>query len=207
MNDTLEAIKDLVAGMVRMVKGQQKQSEKVDVLVNETKNVGKIIEKGFEKQAEALKVSANVREPKEIPVNVKTEVEVKEPEWLKKLEPDATIGERILSALDAVRRKIGESGFDAIGSKPQDAIPVILSDGREFYKAHGGGGGSSSAIPYPSINEEAPTTDRKNNPNFTLSYTGDNLTQVDMVIDLVTYRKTLTYTGSQLTAVSKWIEQ
>lgn len=208
MNDAVEILKDILEGMVRMVKGQKKQSEKIEDLTQATNKAWKELEKKSQTEREAMRKVLNDIEFKHAPLEIKTQVELEEPQWLKKLEPDQTIGERVLAALDLVRRKIGESGFDAIGKKPKDAIPVILSDGREFYKALGGsGGGNSSAVPYPSINEEPPNTDRKNNPNFALSYTGDNLTQVDMVIDSVTYRKTLTYTGSQLTAVSKWVQQ
>ena len=56
-----------------------------------------------------------------------------------------------------------------------------------------------------------PTTS-SDNPNFSLTFTGDNLTQVDMVVDgprgtPVTYRKLLVYSGSKLSTVSKWVLQ
>ena len=43
------------------------------------------------------------------------------------------------------------------------------------------------------------------NPSFVLSYTGSNLTTVEMVISGTTYTKTLGYDGSDnLTTVSVW---
>lgn len=53
---------------------------------------------------------------------------------------------------------------------------------------------------------QAAPVDRSNSA-FALSYTGDNLTQVDMTVESVVYRKTLTYSGSTLTGVSAWVEQ
>lgn len=55
-------------------------------------------------------------------------------------------------------------------------------------------------------------TSSSDNPNFSLTFTGDDLTQVDMVVDgpkgtEVTYRKTLTYSGDNLSTVSKWVLQ
>ena len=45
------------------------------------------------------------------------------------------------------------------------------------------------------------------NPSLSLSYNGsDQLTQVDKVINGITYRKTLTWTGTTLTAVSAWVQ-
>lgn len=42
------------------------------------------------------------------------------------------------------------------------------------------------------------------NPSFALTYTSGDLTQIDMTIGTVTYRKTLTYTSGDLTAISVW---
>ena len=53
--------------------------------------------------------------------------------------------------------------------------------------------------------ETPPTDDSKTNPSFVLGYTGDNLTQIDMTIDGITYRKALSYTGDNLTGVTAWV--
>ena len=54
------------------------------------------------------------------------------------------------------------------------------------------------------IVDPVPTDPIKLNPSYTLTYTGDNLTKVEKVVDGVTYTKTLTYTGNNLTGVSTW---
>lgn len=54
------------------------------------------------------------------------------------------------------------------------------------------------------IKEVAPTDTTKTNPSFILTYTGDDLTQIDKIIGGITYRKTLTWAGGKITAVSAW---
>ena len=57
------------------------------------------------------------------------------------------------------------------------------------------------------INDETPPTDSsKNNPSYALSYTSDELTQIDITISGTTYRRTLTWTDNNLTAMSDWSE-
>lgn len=53
--------------------------------------------------------------------------------------------------------------------------------------------------------QAAPVT--RSNKSFALTYTGDNLTQIDMTVQGTVYRRTLTYSGSTLTNVSAWVEQ
>ncbi len=45
------------------------------------------------------------------------------------------------------------------------------------------------------------------NEEFDLSYTGDDLTQIDMTVEGTVWRRTLTYTDGDLTNVSVWVEQ
>jgi len=47
----------------------------------------------------------------------------------------------------------------------------------------------------------------RSNTSFDLSYTGSNLTQIDMTVESTVYRRTLTYSGTTLTGVSLWVEQ
>jgi len=49
--------------------------------------------------------------------------------------------------------------------------------------------------------------DEVQNANYILTYTGANLTRIDMVIDGDTFRRTLAYTGAVLDTVSKWVKQ
>lgn len=49
--------------------------------------------------------------------------------------------------------------------------------------------------------------DAQENPSFALSYTGSDLTQIDMTVDGVTWRKTLTYVSGDVTAISVWVRQ
>jgi hypothetical protein len=58
-----------------------------------------------------------------------------------------------------------------------------------------------------SVPETPPTDSTKLPTSLVLSYNGsDQLTQIDKVINGVTYRKTLTYTGDNLTGVSIWTQ-
>jgi hypothetical protein len=55
------------------------------------------------------------------------------------------------------------------------------------------------------IKDNVPTATGKNNAEIDLSYDGDdNLTQIDMTIGAVVYRKTLTWTDGNLTNISVW---
>ena len=54
--------------------------------------------------------------------------------------------------------------------------------------------------------EVVPTDASKTNPSMSFTYTSGNLTQIDKVIDGVTYRKTLAYTGDVLDSISAWVE-
>ena len=47
----------------------------------------------------------------------------------------------------------------------------------------------------------------RSNASFALTYTGSNLTQIDMTVEGTVFRRTLTYSGSTLTGVSLWVEQ
>jgi len=57
------------------------------------------------------------------------------------------------------------------------------------------------------LTHEVPPIDPSaNNPSFVLTYdVNDNLVQIDMTIEAVVYRKTLTYTGENLTGVTAWV--
>jgi len=85
-----------------------------------------------------------------------------------------------------------------------------LLDGTDHIQAIAvvGSGGSQSGIaanPFDVEEQETvPTDTSKNNPSFALTYTGSNLTQIDMTISGSTYEKTLTWTGSNVTAVTAW---
>ena len=54
--------------------------------------------------------------------------------------------------------------------------------------------------------ETPPIDSTKNNPSFTLTYSSGNLTQINMIVNGKTYRKTLTYSSGNLTDISKWSE-
>lgn len=56
------------------------------------------------------------------------------------------------------------------------------------------------------IKETSPVDSTKTNPIYFLTYTGDLLTQIDMKIGDIFYRKTLSYTNGKLTSVSAWQE-
>ena len=49
--------------------------------------------------------------------------------------------------------------------------------------------------------------DKTENASYALTYTGDNVTQIDKTLNGVVYRKTLAYTGSKLDTVTVWVEQ
>jgi len=54
--------------------------------------------------------------------------------------------------------------------------------------------------------EVVPTNGSKNNPSYALTYTSDELTQLDMTIGGTTFRRTLTWTDHAVTAISNWSE-
>jgi len=54
--------------------------------------------------------------------------------------------------------------------------------------------------------ESLPTDSTKNNPAYNFSYTADELTQLDMIIDGTTYRRAITWTNNNITALSDWSE-
>ena len=45
------------------------------------------------------------------------------------------------------------------------------------------------------------------NPSYVLAYTGSQLDTIDVTMNSITYRQTLTWTSGNLTAVSVWVEQ
>ena len=54
--------------------------------------------------------------------------------------------------------------------------------------------------------EVAPTSAKKNNPSYVLTYTSDELTGIAMTIGTTVYNRTLTWTSNNLTAMSVWTE-
>jgi hypothetical protein len=54
------------------------------------------------------------------------------------------------------------------------------------------------------IQEVIPTSSYENNPSYALSYTGSELTQIDMTISGIAYRKTLTWVGGVVTVITAW---
>ncbi len=45
------------------------------------------------------------------------------------------------------------------------------------------------------------------NPSFAYTRTGNNVTQIDMTVNGVVYRKLLTYTGAFVDTESVWVKQ
>lgn len=168
--------------------------------------------------------------PKEIKVsNIKEiiipeKVEIKETKWLEKY--IIPLAKLIVKLPEEIANKILR--VDIVSPRtPDKAIPVRLSDGKRFYNAilsmvSGGGRGSpfrtasgqfddalidSSRhlqVDILTLSEAVPTDATKNNPSFALTYTSGDLTQINMTIGVVVYRKTLTYTGGDLTSISAW---
>jgi len=62
--------------------------------------------------------------------------------------------------------------------------------------------GEFEVMEQPTTSSPAPAT----NPSYSLSYTDGALTQVDMTVGGITYRRTLSYTSGALTGVSAWVE-
>lgn len=48
--------------------------------------------------------------------------------------------------------------------------------------------------------------DATGNASYDLTFTGSNLTQIDMTLNGVTYRRSLTYSSGMLDTVSTWSE-
>ena len=56
------------------------------------------------------------------------------------------------------------------------------------------------------IPQDPPTDPNKNNPSFDLTYDADNqCIRIDMIIEGITYRKTLTWdSGGHLIGITEW---
>lgn len=208
MNEQTELLKDIIEGLVKVVRNQVSSLRSLGVIAEKHDELKKSLEESIDKQTNSIKSIVSEQKPvvQDSIKTIKTEVEVKEPEWVKRFMIDESVIAPLTKAISALRNKIADSPFGSSFSSPKEPIAVRLSDGKDFYKASGSGGGGTG-VPYPAILEEPPTSTRKNNPSYVYAYDSNNkLTTITMTINGVSYVKTLTWTNSLLTATSKWVQ-
>jgi len=203
-----ESIKDVIAKLAGVIKGtkeaDQSSKESIDALIDVTRGLKK---KNRDKEIiNAIRGIPKTVFPKVQKVEVKNpvdSVEVKKPSWYKSFKLSKNLFDPLLEAIGSLANRVFNVNVENFPKSPKDYFPVRLTDGKFFLGLPGGGGGGPKNV---GIIDKAPTDSIKNNSSFVLTYTGDDLTSVDMTIKGVTYRKTLTWTDSNLTAVSGWVE-
>lgn len=149
MNETKELLKDIIAGLVKLVEENKLAKQDRDFIAGKIEELKETNEVSLKKiKKELNEIFERLPELKTIfpdkfsveVLNPVKEVEVKKPSWYKPFRLKENLFDPLIDFLGGLVNRVFKVKIIQEKRNANDYLVVRLSDGKEFYKAEGGGG-------------------------------------------------------------------